>query len=150
MTTHFTTRSRSTRRRDRNGHFLGGSRRRQLHVLRNGNQTSHRLRNRSLVRPVSGRRRRWGRRRGILPLIHLLGVGQLRSRPPTAAAQALLVGLHLSPEDGQLDLLVVDLDGCQYSTKASRIASVTLALSSSILTRLVHTRPSMISSRRAN
>ena len=49
--------------------------------------------------------------------IHLLGVGQLGSRPPSATAQTPLVGLDLSTEDGQLDLLVVDLeDGCEYST----------------------------------
>ena len=148
MATHFTTRSGSTRRRNRDGYFLGGSRRRQLYLLRDRNQPSHRLRNRSLVRPVGRRRRGWRRRRGVLPLIHFLGIRQLGSRPLTTSAQTPFVGLHLGPKDGQLDLLVVDLeDGCQYSTEASRIPSVTLALSSSILTRLAHTRPSMISSR---
>ena len=68
-----------------------------------------------------------GRRGGVLPLVHLFSIGQLRSCPPTAAAQAALVGFHLGSEDGQLNLLVIDLgDGCQYSTEASRIPSVTL------------------------
>ena len=151
LTTHFTTRGRSTRWWDGNGGFLGGSRRRQLHVLGDWNQTSHRLRNRSLIQPIGRRRRRRRRRRGVLPLVHLLRIRQLGRCPLTTAAQAALVGFHLGPKDGQLDLLVVNLeDGCQYSTKASRIASATLALSSSILTRLAHTRPSMISSRRTN
>ena len=64
-----------------------------------------------------------------MPLIHLFGVRQLGSRPLPTATQAALVSLHLGTEDGQLDLLVVNLeDRCQYSTKASRIASATLAL----------------------
>ena len=72
-----------------------------------------------------GRQRRWRRRRrGVLPLIHLLGIGQLGSGPPATATETLLVGLHLGAKDGQLDLLVINLeDGCQYSTEASRIAS---------------------------
>ena len=76
----------------------------------NRNQTSHRLRNWSLVRPIGQRQRRRGRRRGVLPLIHLLGIRQLRRCSPTTAAQAPLIGLHLSPKDGQLDLLVIDLE----------------------------------------
>ena len=60
-------------------------------------------------------------------MVHLLGIQQLRSCPLTAAAQAPLVGFHPGPEDGQLDLLVVNLeDGCQYLTRASRITSVTV------------------------
>ena len=44
-------------------------------------------------------------------------------------AQTSLVGIHLSSEDGQLDLLIIDLeDGCQYSTRASRIASANLGM----------------------
>ena len=39
----------------------------------------------------------------------------------------MLVRLHLSSEDGQLDLLVIDLeDGGQYLTRASRITSTNL------------------------
>ena len=54
-----------------------------------------------------------------MPLIHFLSVGQLRSCPLTTAAQASLVGFHLSLEDSQLNLLVINLeDGCQYSTKS--------------------------------
>ena len=52
-----------------------------------------------------------------MPLIHLLSIGQLGSRPLSATAQPSLVGFHLRTEDSQLDLLVVNLeDGCQYST----------------------------------
>ena len=97
------------RRRNGDGLFLGGSRRRQLNLLGNGNQTSHRFRNRSLVGPIGGRRRWNGRRGGVLPLVHLFSVGQLGRSPPTTAAQAPFVGLNLGPEDGQFDLLVIYL-----------------------------------------
>ena len=111
--------SRSTRWRNGNRFLGGGSRRRKLHVLRNRDQMSHRLRNRSLVRPISGRRQRWSGRRGVLPLVHLFSVGQLGSCPTPTTAQASLVGFYLGPQDGQLDLLVINLeDGCQYSTKS--------------------------------
>ena len=43
-------------------------------------------------------------------MIHLLSVGQLGRCPLTAATQPSLIGLHLGPKDGQLDLLVVDLE----------------------------------------
>ena len=117
MATHFAAGRNRTRRWNGNRYFLRGSRRRQLHVFRNGNQTRHRLRNWSLVRPIGRRRQRRRRRRGILPLIHLFGVRQFGRCPLTTATQAPLVRFDLSPEDGQLDLLVVNLeDGCQYST----------------------------------
>ena len=63
-----------------------------------------------------------------MPLVHLLGVGQLGRCPLTAAAQAPFVSLYLSPEDGQLDLLVIDLEAMVSSTKASRIASANLGV----------------------
>ena len=140
LSTHYTTGSRSTRRRNGDRSILRRHWGRKLNVLGYRNQTSHRLDQRSLVQPIGGRRRRQSWRGGILPLIHLLGIRQLRSCLLTATAQPSFVGLNLSPEDSQLDLLVIDLeDGCQYSTRASRIASVTLARSSSILTRFADT-----------
>ena len=45
-----------------------------------------------------------------MPLVHLLRIRQLRCCPLTATTQSSLVGLHLGPKDGQLDLLVVDLE----------------------------------------
>ena len=87
--------------------------RRKLNLLGNQNQTGHQHDSRGLIRPISGRRR-WRRsRRGILPLVHLFGVQQLRSCLLTTTAQPTFVGIHLSPEDSQLDFLIVDLeDGC--------------------------------------
>ena len=43
----------------------------------------------------------------------LSGIRQLGSRLPAAAAQTLPIGLHLGSEDGQLDLLVIDLS-CEF------------------------------------
>ena len=80
-------------------------------------------------------------------LIHLLGIQQLRSSPLTAATEAQFIGIHLGMENCQLDLELLDIeDECQYSTRASSTTSITLTQSSSTLTLLAATLPSMMSS----